>query len=252
MPMIYKGTDPTTDIKLGTVDVNDVYLGDKLVWHRNTSPIPTGYTVKDYVESNWVSGGQFIKTNITLPHPKIVMDVVFKSFDGWMFFCGKWAGNSNAYNFGDDNTGSTGINFWSGSSRSDVVTGQALTTNTRYTVTMDTNRVSWTTEDNTGNGHIDNTNQSECTNTTQPILLFCMSVNWAWDYSVSDVGGFYIPVSAMANVKVYECVIYDDNDTELAHFIPCTRDSDNKVGFYNTVDSTFYSSYDPIHYGEFI
>lgn len=253
--MIYQGDKPITDIKLGDVDITKVYLGDRLVWERNVSPIPSGYSPKEYIKSVYdVSHeGQFIKTDITAPCPTIVMDVEINSVDGWNFMCGKWYGNSNAYSFSNDRWGASGYNFWSGSFRGATVVGTPLTTGVRYTITMTPSRMSWTTADGTGNGYIDNTSGTECTNSTMPILLFNMSVTGAWDYSTQYLDGFCIPVSAYGDMTMYSCIISDTaTGVELGHFVPCTRDADSVVGLYDTVSDTFYRSYLYTRSGDFV
>ena len=42
-----------------------------------------------------------------------------------------------------------------------------------------------------------------------------------------------------AKAKIYEVIVTDGEGNELCHSVPCTRDSDGKVGFYNLVRDEF-------------
>lgn len=61
---------------------------------------------------------------------------------------------------------------------------------------------------------------------SKPIYLFALNNN--------GTAGYF------GNGKIFECKIYNHNNTLVRHFIPCKRNSDNKPGLYDIVNNVFY------------
>ena len=181
----------------------------------DNSSIPNSYTRVDYIES---TGTQYIDTgadifNNTTNH-EIIID-----FEPTLFYNYNtvWGSTYDAdrfeswiYNTGKINSRYNGIGY--------SPTQAQLALNTRYKLDFKKEADTayfYLNDELIGNNTNTNTFDRDAT-----LLLFL---------SGTDYGKY----------KLYSCKIYGDNGI-VRDFIPCKRNSDNKLGLYDRVEGTFY------------
>ena len=212
-----------------TIDGNNyVFSGDSqsgYEWVYNQSRLPVGYTEVEYVE-NVTPNKAYIDTGFKPnQNTRVIADLQYVRTNTHprAFGCGAW--DSVGYIFNAEN-GIPGEWRWKFGSNGNAW----LTTG----VASDLNRHK--VEINNGNLYLDDVVIGSTTVTTfqltDNIGLFCFIQNGSQGGSSSGeymFGKFY-------SFKIY------DNGTLVRDFVPCTRDSDSKVGMYDIVGGAFYSS----------
>ena len=178
--------------------------------------LPNEFTQVDYLESN---GTQYVDTGFKPNQDtRVVIDFIANQrSDAWLL--------GSRISYGDSNYS---VLLWNGGDlRTDYnVGGQDMgaSINTRYI--LDKNK-------NVSTLYRNGTQVSQITatygvfNPNHNMYLFACNNNGS--------------VSAMANVKMFSCKIYD-NGTLIRDFIPCYRNSDNVIGLYDIVEGNFYTN----------
>lgn len=216
-----------------TIDgVSYTFSGDSqsgYEWVQNTSRLPSGYTEVEYIESPTTSEYPYIDTSFKPnQNTRVIADLQYTQTNTHprAFGCGMW--NSVGYIFNAENgIGASNASWkWKFGANSN----NWLTTN----IQTDFNR--HTVEINNGNLYLDNTLVGSTTVTT-----FQLSDNiglFGFIYN-GQLGG--TSAGEYMTGKFYSFKIYD-NGTLVRDFVPCTRDSDSKVGMYDIVNDVFYTS----------
>lgn len=195
-------------------------------WVYQSSRLPVGYTEVEYIESPTTSEYPYINTNFAPnQNTRVIADLQYTDTNTHprAFGCGTW--NSNGYIFNAEN-GIPGEWRW----KFGYNNGGWLTTN----ITSDFNR--HTIEIDSGTLYLDGTQIGSTTVTdfqlTDNIALFGFLYN-------GSLGG--TSVGEYMTGKFYSFKIYD-NGTLARDFVPCVRDNDSKVGMYDIVGDSFYTS----------
>lgn len=183
----------------------------------DNSSIPNSYTRVDYIES---TGTQYINTNVTV-NGKLRTILDFDNQDANIdgnIFGGRNGASDKTFIFflwGSNNKFRSDYNTTSNQdTQLTGVTGRFLIDKNRGTTTV------------THNG---NTYTKTITNSDfigdRPLVLFA-----------KDNDG---TIDGYTSYKLYSCKIYDDDEL-VRDFIPCKRNSDNKLGLYDRVNGVFY------------
>ena len=182
----------------------------------DNSSIPNSYTRVDYIES---TGTQYINTGAEIfkdDNHEIIIDfepTLFYNYNSvWGSTFDPDRFESWIYNTGKINSRYNQV-LYTGNPPDDP-----LTVNTRYKLDYkkDENGLSFYIDDT-----LIGTNSNATTYDTNADLLLFLSG--------TDYGKY----------KLYSCKIYGDNGM-VRDFIPCKRNSDNKLGLYDRVEGTFY------------
>ena len=221
---------------LGAAEVDRVYCGSVLVWERNSSPIPEGYTQLNYIESY---GEQWIAPQMNVPDLDDVVRIQTKF--AFTYIGSEWqsvvsvnnndGGSESLYNtyclyFGYNGSGGITVknSYPAGSDSIDASPEISLSVGTDYeadiilgadstSVVVDGN--SFTSTINRGIEHA--------------LMLFADRPANNWLYQ------------EFAYAKIYYCRIYVNG--ALAHeLLPCIRDIDSVIGMYDTVAREFLTN----------
>ena len=229
--MIKLGNNSIGSIYLGSNPIGKAYLGNYLVFQKGGSGpvIPAGYTKLTYVESPLYTES-YINTGVTVTNSTgfyidgISLDPIGNTTYGCLF--GSRAG-SNQSDFQLStyiaNTSSFSGTFRRGSSTENY--DAHLTPNVRFRASL------------TGNTYtIDSTDYTTASNITsgKRIYLFALNNN--------DTAAQF------GHVRIYRFKLYNST-TEVLDYIPCRRDADNVVGFYDIVAGEFVAPTSGVLYG---
>lgn len=214
--MINQGDKPIVDIKLGDVDITKVYLGDGLVWERNSGE----YRFVNYYEAD---GTVHFSTNCVPQSGKLktVWDLEITSTVNMNISGNYSTRGSGSYHWLWWGT-ERGFGTWQYNPQvSEFYPAPTMykDLNTRYTViaeyksgyrSLSINGDLYTTNDGVEVG-------------TRPVWLFSNSPSEGHD---------------KAHLKLYSLKIYDDT-TLIGDFVPAVRNADNVHGLYNRVNNDF-------------
>jgi hypothetical protein len=213
MPMTYIGTNPLTDIKLGTTDITKMYIGDKLVWLREPYRFVSFYEADGmtHFSTNCVPQSGKLKTVWDLEITSAVdMNV---SGNYWTSGSGSnhWLWWSTVKGFGTWQYNPTVSEFYPAPTMYKDL-------NTRYEVIAEYEEGYRSLSIN---GDLYSTNDGVEVG-THPVWLF-------------SNGG---EGKDKAHLKLYSLQIYDDT-TLIGDFVPAIRTIDNVRGLYNRVNDDF-------------
>lgn len=197
------------------------------------SKLPIGYTEVEYITSEYLSvsltDGAYILTNYyPTESTRIVIDFQAKSTTAEhrrLFGAGHCCQNNIAYVFNMEQK-------YTASNREYTYRCGSGSTWAHTNVPFDLERH---TVDFNNNGiiYLDNTQigQRQTTPFTTSYSLFLFTNN---NNGSAGTTQFFIG-------RIYSCKMYE-SDTLIRDFVPCTRDSDSKVGLYDVVNDVFYTS----------
>ena len=220
--MIQLGSNSIGKVFLGNTEIAKAYLGADLVFQKGGSgpSLPTGYTKLDYVETPSDSS-VYINTGVTATNTtgfKIdayTYDANASSGYGCLFG-GRVTSNSSDFQL----TTYTGTSGWAGTLRRGTSSenyNAHIPTTTRFTASLigDVLTIggsSYTTAANIASG--------------KTIYLFALNNNGTADQ--------------FSHARIYSFKLYSGT-TAILNYVPCYRDSDHEIGFYDTVNGTFVS-----------
>ena len=220
--MIKYGTNNIGKIYFGSNPIGKAYFGSNLVYQSGGgSSFPTGYTQLSYVESPssktvYVNTGIAASNSIGFEIDAYTYDAASTSGYG-CFFGGRVSSGQNDFQL----TTYTANSFESGTLRVGTGSGLPYVINghipllTRFTATL-----------HNGTYTIDGSSYSVIMNINngQTIYLFALNNNGT--------------AAQFGRIRIYSFKLYDGS-TEVLNYVPCYRNSDNKVGFYDFVNNTF-------------
>lgn len=218
------------NVMFGSLEVDKVYCGGALVWQRNTSPIPEGYTELSYIQS---SGEQWL--NPLMAQPQLTDEVQVQCSFAFATIGSSWQGvvsvNNSIYPSVND-----GYCMYFGADSS------AFLVKTSHPSGSDATSASPSLTPAVGVDYIaDITLGASSTGVTVdgtsfistiahgidiPFLLFASKPSGDWGHI------------ELASIKMYYCRIYK-NGTLVHDLLPCRRDADGKIGMYDIVAGAF-------------
>ena len=207
------------------------YLWYKIWGNTRQGLLPSGYTQVDYIES---TGTQYINTGFKPnDNTKIEIDWYTTSIKS-AYVCGARATSNSTIIFAQSGS-STGAVV------SAIVNGISVTASTGGTNwERTTNGQRYNTIIETKGNNKYNYNIKDLTNNRE----FNLS-NWNYGSIAGNMASLYLfsfnPYNIIENMRLYSCKIYDNNIL-VRNFIPCYRNSDNKVGLYDIANNVFYSN----------
>ena len=217
---------------LGSSEVDRVYCGGVIVWERNSSPLPEGYTQLNYIQS---SGAQWLSPQMETPAETDIIRVeckfAFVSLDSsWqavVAYDHNTSGGQAVYTgyglyFGGTSSEiAAQVAHPSGSVATRAAPQIAVSTGTDYTADITVNASA------TGSTVSGNTFAITLAHAIDiPLVLFAARPSIEWGYR------------EFASVKMYYCRIYK-NGTLVHDLLPCSRNADNKIGMYDIVAGAF-------------
>lgn len=208
---------------MGTTSQKLTYLNDTkqglktVINYAKEAILPSEYTRVDYIES---SGTQYINTGVIgKKETKVEMQFKFASIpSGANIIFGCNAERFCVFRLKSGGSFSAQVSSFSVDPSIFGVVG------THYNVKVD--------YDNTD---MININGTVATN-SRAVPSFTTGINCY--LFAGNVNG---TASNFSFIKLYSCKIYDDN-TLLRNFVPCYKNSDNKIGLYDTVNNVFYEN----------
>lgn len=214
------------NIMLGAAEVDRVYCGSVLVWERNSSPLPEGYTQLNYIQS---SGAQYIKTGINPggSDVKVQLKTAFTANGEQFLLCGypPYGSLYSGYGlyFGQDSSNKLFIRIsHSGGGDADLFTPGNITVSPNDDYTVEINAASGALT-----GSINDVIFSESIRNSPDLAFGLFATGF-------DSAG----IRAYASAKMYFCKIWIGGTLSL-NLIPCSRDADSKIGMYDTVSGSF-------------
>ena len=203
---IYKGTSKIDHLTKGSTNIKMVYRGTDLVYEG----LPVGYTRKTYIEQNTGAPYGYVTTDFHLAgDSEVTIDFETSPTTTAYNLFGCFSGTGASDNF------STYVGISSASYiryDGNVDRSFTATSGTRYLLEIDP----------TG-AKIDGE-----TITTWEAKTFTCSAD------------FYIGYVQNASSNTFRGRIYDVKIKGVAHFVPCVRDADDKIGMYEIISQTFY------------
>lgn len=209
------------NIMLGSNEVDKIYCGSNVIWKRESSILPAGYTQKEYLQT---SGEQVIDTGYTPQTDVLQIETQLlynsqpdKAIAQSRLF-GFWTYISQLYVYTNSNSNAL------------FSPSLSVQSNTVYTLIakngasqklLQIDETQWT-----------NDSATQVTDTNNPIYLLAGKYSNA--QPISNFDYFYTG-------RMYYCKIYD-NDVLVRDFIPAVRDSDDKAGFYDLVTNQFFTN----------
>ena len=210
MAFIYNGRIPE-NITYNGSNVSKIMYNNELVWAKKR--LPNEYQEVEYIEA---IDGQYINTNyIPTATNKVVCEYSINSWTSASTYQGIFgtrntSGSSNDC-FGYTFSSST-LYICYGKQVSKTFSNQL---NHKYKAKL-------SIDDFELDGESLATSFTGTTNFTYPLLIFARNRN--------DGAGSFL------NGKIYSFKIYD-NDTLVKNYIPCYRKTDNKIGFYDIINT---------------
>jgi hypothetical protein len=202
------------NIMLGSNEVDKIYCGSNVIWERESSILPAGYTQKEYLQT---SGEQVIDTGYILQSSIFKVETQIEptavSIRDIALISNNTFGIDVYYNQ---------LYFWTNSNSHALYSGELLSVDTVFNVIIE----------NTDSNKFMNTN-GNVTAYNSPGQLAQNERNLTIFKSLTWGDGF--------QGKMYYCKIYD-NDILVRDFIPAVRDSDGKAGFYDLVTNQFFTN----------
>lgn len=209
------------NIMVGSNEVDKIYCGSNVIWERESSILPAGYTQKEYLQT---SGEQVIDTGYTPQTDVLQIETQLlynsqpdKAIAQSRLF-GFWTYNSQLYVYTNSNSNA----LFSPSS--------SVQSNTVYTLIAKNGASQKLLQIN--ETRLTNDSATQVADTNNPIYLLAGKYSNA--QPISNFDYFYTG-------RMYYCKIYD-NDVLVRDFIPAVRDSDGKAGFYDLVTNQFYTN----------
>lgn len=203
---IYKGSSKVEHLTKGSTGIKMVYHGSDLVYEG----LPVGYTRKTYIEQNTGSPYGYVATDLHLSgSSEVIIEFETAATSTSFNLFGCFSGSSATDNF------STYIGFGLASYiRYDGNTNRSFNADyeTSYVLEMGPTGVKI-------NGNT--------IGTWEPQTFTCSA-------------DLYIGYAQNASSAAFRGKIYDVKIKGVAHFVPCVRDSDSKVGMYDIIGETFY------------
>lgn len=218
------------NIMLGSSEVDRVYCGSILVWERNTSPIPEGYTELNYIQS---SGAQWLDPQMAAPEltDTVNVQVAFSPTSVSSADQSVVAGSHPPYGAIDRNYAiyiGYSANIYVGVAKLNGAGASGWLPNdyppsagTEYAIdaTFDGTALSGTINGTTCTGTLTGA-------TDLPLCLFA-----------GGIGDSY-GARGFAYCRMYYCRIYV-NGSLVHNLLPCRRDADGKIGMYDTIAQAF-------------
>lgn len=208
------------NIMVGSNEVDKIYCGSNVIWERESSILPAGYTQKEYLQT---SGEQVINTEYTPQTDVLQIETQLlynsqpdKAIAQSRLF-GLWTFTSLLYLYTNSNSDAL---FSTGSVQSNTVY-TIIAKNGASQKLLQIDETQWT-----------NDSATQVTDTNNPIYLLAGKYSNA--QPISNFDYFYTG-------RMYYCKIWD-NDILVRDFIPAVRDSDGKVGFHDLVTNQFYTN----------
>lgn len=211
------------NIMVGSNEVDKIYCGSNVIWERESSILPAGYTQKEYLQT---SGEQVINTEYTPQTDvlRIEMRILYQLQQYKVFIDSRlislWAQTSI-------------LDLWTDTNRNGLYSNAAIITMTSdeiYDIIIEHNTTNKILKIN--DVEFSDTNVTQIADTNNPIYLLAGKYSNA--QPISNFDYFYTG-------RMYYCKIWD-NDILVRDFIPAVRDSDGKVGFYDLVTNQFYTN----------
>ena len=203
---IYKGSSKVEHLTKGSTNIKMVYHGSDLVYEG----LPVGYTRKTYIEQNTTQPYGYVTTDLHLTgSSEVIIDFETAETSSAFNLCGCFSSSSATDNF------SMYIGFSIASYiryNGGVNRGFNADYSTRYVLEMGPTGVK-----------ID----GDTVGTWESKTFTCSA-------------DFYIGYVQNASANSFRGRIYDVKIKGVAHFVPCVRDSDSKVGMYDIIGETFY------------
>jgi hypothetical protein len=202
-------------------------------WVENPSRLPSGYTEVEYITSEYLNvdlnDGAYILTNYyPTESTRLVIDFQAKSTTAEhrrLFGAGHCCQNNIAYVFNMEQkytASNREYTYRCGSGSTWVHTNIPFDLE-RHTVDFNNNGIIYLDDTQIG--------QRQTTPFTTSYSLFLFTNN---NDGSAGTTQFFVG-------RIYSCKMYE-SDTLIRDFVPCTRDSDNKVGLYDVVNDVFYTS----------
>lgn len=203
---IYKGSSKVEHLTKGSTNIKMVYHGSNLVYEG----LPVGYTRKTYIEQNTEAPYGYVTTDLHLSGSSEVT-IDFET-----------APTSSAFNlFGCFSGSGTSDNF-------SVYIGFSIASYIRYNGNVNRNfNADYDTRYVLEMGPTGAKIDGETVATWEPQTFTCSA-------------DLYIGYAQNASANSFRGRIYDVKIKGVAHFVPCVRDSDSKVGMYEIISQTFY------------
>lgn len=189
----------------------------KLLFGSHNENLPTGYVQLDYIQS---TGNEIIDTEFNPNNnSRVVMDIEILNGNGTFAVFGGRTTMSYA-NFSLFIVSSV---FRSDFGSTNLSTG--VSASGRFTIDKNKNQI--TINDQTFS------NTDATFSSTNSLALFTVKGAGSGSGTFDD---------RYVTAKLYSCAIYN-NGTEVRHFVPAKRYSDDTVGLFDTVEQKFYESY---------
>lgn len=217
------------NIMLGSSEVDRVYCGNILVWERNSSPLPEGYTQLNYIQS---SGAQWLDPQMAAP--ELTDTVQIQCGFSFVSLGSNWQGVVSVGNpgtsindgysmyFGADSSGflvKTSHPSGSDATSASPVLIPATATDYDADITLGANSTGVTVD---GTSFV----STIAHGIDIPLLLFASRPSADWGYT------------EFSSVKMYYCRIYA-NGVLVHNLLPCSRNADSKIGMYDIVAGAF-------------
>ena len=217
---VYRGRDLTQEGN-DPESTETLAVAVRSVAARDAYPVPEGYTALEYIES---TGTQYIDTGFVPKwNTKVICTIessISSDVSTWRNIFGVADNNKNENSFAVwVNSGA--FSYFYGNSPGGTATGVSCETGYPFTIIADANSL-------TING----------TSTNAPSTNF--SCNHAMFIFGADYGGS-LSQSQTSAYRLSSFEIYD-NGAQVRNFVPAKRSSDDAVGLYDTVTSTFYGN----------
>lgn len=217
------------NIMLGALEADKVYCGGALVWQRNTSPIPEGYTALNYIQSSgvqWLTAG--VDPPLSTDTVRVELKCAFLRTGEQFIFSGanaRYGLSGYGLYFGQDPAGKLFVRV----SDTSGMNADLYTPGNIQVVAGAEYAVSLQTEGAVISGDINGMSFSE-TIRHNPDLAFGLFA--------TGIGDNYGGARAFASAKVWHCRIYI-NDVLVGNLLPCSRDADGEIGMYDTIAQAF-------------
>lgn len=231
--MIYLGDDKIGRLYLGSTEIGKAYLGSDLVFQKGSgpgpTPLPTGYKKLTYVESplgteTYIQTGVIASNNTGFEIDAVILDAISNTGYGCLFG-GRVSSNSQDFQLGSyvASGSSFGGTLRRGGSSQNY--DAHLSANTRFTAKLLGNTYTVGGTDYTTSASL---------SSGKEIYLFAMNSN-------GTAGQF-------GHDRVYRFKLYNSS-TLVLDYVPCKRESDNVVGFYDLVNEVFVAPTSGILFG---
>lgn len=224
------------DIRLGEQPVNEVYLGEELIWSRKQ---PATYTPLAAIFCGRSDNCSVISDYVPVENTRIVMECRIQEQWGGVYSACEFFGcrqNAMGTNFGwyvQCYTGTGELDLFlqpPGAAVAPVRSSQKLPVEKRFVLTAQGNSVTITYPDG-GTGFTLTDPNHTLQTTTYPIGVFGSHYQDDTNEWGITAGPFYL----------YDVMIYE-GDTLVRHFVPVLHDQTQEAGLFDTVQQKFFGN----------